>query len=229
MKYLIVAGGTVDEQFAVDIIKNGGYEVIIAVDAVMDFCYKSRIMPDVIVGDFDSVEQEALEFFLGQEQMDIHRLNPEKDDTDTEYALRFAIGRGATKITVLGGTGSRLDHVIGNVVLLGAGLEKNVSIENKNRTHYKNSMNKSSKSGGKSNTYNFGHMRNKIEQSKNSPDSNWKKKARQNRNKRIHKKRTCRGSKHKIFYKARNAKDESSCKPRNKPSQKSRKNYRNVH
>ena len=62
MKYLIVAGGTVDEQFAVDIIKNGGYEVIIAVDAGMDFCYKSRIMPDVIVGDFDSVEQEALEF-----------------------------------------------------------------------------------------------------------------------------------------------------------------------
>ena len=129
MKYLIVAGGTVDEQFAVDIIKNGGYEVIIAVDAGMDFFYKNRIMPDVIVGDFDSVEQEALEFFQGQEQMDIHRLNPEKDDTDTEYALRFAIGRGATKITVLGGTGSRLDHVIGNVVLLGAGLEKNVSIE----------------------------------------------------------------------------------------------------
>ena len=129
MKYLIVAGGTVDEQFAVDIIKNGGYEVIIAVDAGMDFFYKSRIMPDVIVGDFDSVEQEALEFFQGQEQMDIHRLNPEKDDTDTEYALRFAIGRGATKITVLGGTGSRLDHVIGNVVLLGVGLEKNVSIE----------------------------------------------------------------------------------------------------
>lgn len=129
MKYLIVAGGTVDEQFAVDIIKNGGYEVIIAVDAGMDFFYKNRIMPDVIVGDFDSVEQEALEFFQGQEQMDIHRLNPEKDDTDTEYALRFAIGRGATKITVLGGTGSRLDHVIGNVVLLGVGLEKNVSIE----------------------------------------------------------------------------------------------------
>lgn len=129
MKYLIVAGGTVDEQFAVDIIKNGGYEVIIAVDAGMDFFYKSRIMPDVIVGDFDSVEEEALEFFQGQEQMDIHRLNPEKDDTDTEYALRFAIGRGATKITVLGGTGSRLDHVIGNVVLLGVGLEKNVSIE----------------------------------------------------------------------------------------------------
>lgn len=129
MKYLIVAGGTVDEQFAVDIIKNGGYEVIIAVDSGMDFCYKSDIMPDVIVGDFDSVGSEALEFFLGQEQMDVHRLNPEKDDTDTEYALRFAIGRGATKITVLGGTGSRLDHVIGNVVLLGAGLEKNVSIE----------------------------------------------------------------------------------------------------
>ena len=129
MKYLLVTGGALEEKFAVDIIKNGGYEVIIAVDSGMDFCYKSHIMPDVIVGDFDSVNGEALEFFLGQEQMDVHRLNPEKDDTDTEYALRFAISKGATKITILGATGSRLDHVLGNITLLGVGIEKNVSIE----------------------------------------------------------------------------------------------------
>ena len=37
MKYLIVTGGALDEKFVVDVIKNGGYEVIIAVDSGMDF------------------------------------------------------------------------------------------------------------------------------------------------------------------------------------------------
>lgn len=129
MKYLIVTGGALDEKFVVDVIKNGGYEVIIAVDSGMDFCYNSNIMPDVIVGDFDSVGIEALNFFQSQEQMDIHKLNPEKDDTDTEYALRFAIERGATRVTVLGGTGSRIDHVLGNISMLGVGMENNVFVE----------------------------------------------------------------------------------------------------
>ena len=58
-----------------------------------------------------------------------HRLNPQKDDTDTEFALRLAISMGAECITVLGGTGSRLDHVLGNIELLGIGLELGVEIE----------------------------------------------------------------------------------------------------
>ena len=36
---------------------------------------------------------------------------------------------GAEKITILGGTGSRLDHVFGNVELLGIGMEQNVPME----------------------------------------------------------------------------------------------------
>ena len=49
--------------------------------------------------------------------------------TDTEFALRLAISMGAECITVLGGTGSRLDHVLGNIELLGIGLELGVEIE----------------------------------------------------------------------------------------------------
>lgn len=129
MEYLIAAGGTIDEEFAVELIKQRGYEVIIAADSGMDFFYKANIMPDVIVGDFDSVGNEALTYFQNQEQMDIHMLKAEKDDTDTEYAIRFAISKGATKITILGGIGSRMDHVLGNISLLGIGLQNKVSIE----------------------------------------------------------------------------------------------------
>jgi thiamine pyrophosphokinase len=56
-------------------------------------------------------------------------LIPEKDDTDTEFAIREAIRRGADDITIVGGTGTRLDHVLGNVWLLGIGLEEGVSLQ----------------------------------------------------------------------------------------------------
>ena len=95
----------------------------------MDFLYRTQILPDIIVGDFDSVEPKVLDFFREKEQIDICVLNPVKDDTDTEFAIREAIRRGATDITIIGGTGTRLDHVLGNISLLGIGLEEGVRME----------------------------------------------------------------------------------------------------
>lgn len=129
MNYLIVAGGYKDYEFASNLIKTSGFEVIIAVDSGMDFMYESKITPDVILGDFDSVNEEAFDYFEQQPQIEMCRLQPEKDDTDTEHAIYYAIEHGATKIIILGGTGNRIDHLLGNISLLGIGLEKSVEIE----------------------------------------------------------------------------------------------------
>lgn len=129
MNYLIVAGGYTDYEFACDLIKKSGFEVIIAVDSGMDFLYESKITPDVILGDFDSVDQEVFEYFKQQPYIEICSLNPEKDDTDTEHAIHYAIDHGATHIIILGGTGNRIDHLLGNISLLGIGLEEGVEIE----------------------------------------------------------------------------------------------------
>ena len=108
MKYLIVSGGEVKEGFLTWIVKNGGF--------------------DVILGDFDSVNPDTLEYFHDKEQIEVCMLNPEKDDTDTEYAIREAIRRGAMEIVVIGATGTRIDHVLGNISLLGIGLEEQIKI-----------------------------------------------------------------------------------------------------
>lgn len=129
MNFLVVTGGNTDYEFACDLIKKSGYEVIIAADSGMNFLYKNNIMPDVVVGDFDSVDKEALEYFRAFENIEIQMLNPEKDDTDTEYAIRYAISKGADSITLIGATGTRLDHVMANICLLGIGFEENVEIE----------------------------------------------------------------------------------------------------
>lgn len=126
--FVIVSGGSIDDAFVSQVIKTGGYDVCIAADAGMEFFYRNEKKPDVIVGDFDSVWDEALSYFRSQPDIVFHKLNPVKDDTDTEYAIRLAIEMGADAITLLGATGTRLDHVLGNIELLGIGLERQVEI-----------------------------------------------------------------------------------------------------
>ena len=129
MRGLIITGGNIRDEFACEKIKTGGYDMIMAADSGMDFLYRNHLTPDIIVGDFDSVDHDALDFFREDKRIEFCRLNPVKDDTDTEYAIRDALSRGITQLTIIGGTGSRLDHVLGNISLLGIGLEENVEIE----------------------------------------------------------------------------------------------------
>lgn len=129
MRGLIVTGGSIQDEFACEIIKNGGYDMIIAADSGMDFLYRNHLTPDVIVGDFDSGNADALDFFRENVRIEFCQLNSEKDDTDTEHAIRDAITRGMKKLTILGGTGNRIDHVLGNLQILGIGLQNDVEIE----------------------------------------------------------------------------------------------------
>lgn len=125
-KFVIISGGAIEDAFACRILKEEQPECVIAADAGMNFLYRNKIKPQVIVGDFDSVDQEAFSYFQKQPDIEIKKLNPMKDDTDTEFAIRLALAMGAEAIMLLGATGSRLDHVLGNVELLGIGLQAGV-------------------------------------------------------------------------------------------------------
>lgn len=129
MNALIIAGGQQDKELLCKLIKNGGYDLILAADSGMDTLYELKLTPNVIVGDFDSANQEVLEYYRQNEVTELVCLNPEKDDTDTEHAIRDAISRGMDDLTIVGATGSRLDHVLANLSLLGIGLEQEVDME----------------------------------------------------------------------------------------------------
>ena len=129
-KTLIITGGTINEQFLVEEVKQN-YETIIAVDKGLETALKLNIQTNHIIGDFDSVTG-GTEFVstLGTgvvsstgtdlkektaENIDIpkiHKLNPEKDFTDTPMALKLALELGSTDITILGWSGTRMDHVL---------------------------------------------------------------------------------------------------------------------
>lgn len=125
---VIVTGGRTEISFGETYIKTAGAELLIAVDSGMEFFYKSGMMPHIVIGDFDSVRPETLAFFRAKEGIEWVELIPEKDDTDTEAAIRRTIERGYGRIHVLGATGSRLDHVFGNIHLLGMGFGKGTEI-----------------------------------------------------------------------------------------------------
>lgn len=127
-RMVIISGGYIDDGFALEWITKYAPEYTIAADSGMEFCRRSGVIPDMIIGDFDSVKEDTLHFFESQPDIIFQKLNPIKDDTDTEFAIRQAISLGAKEITILGGTGTRLDHVLGNISLLGIGLQEQVQM-----------------------------------------------------------------------------------------------------
>lgn len=139
MKYssidtVIVSGGMIQEDFALNFLKKiqeerkGKKLVLMAADRGLDFFRKNGITPDIADGDFDSLSIEGKKYLENLKNTEIIRLQPEKDDTDTQFTLNLAIARGAGNILILGATGGRIDHLIGNLGLLTLGKLKGVSV-----------------------------------------------------------------------------------------------------
>ncbi|MCI8374251.1 MAG: thiamine diphosphokinase [Lachnospiraceae bacterium] len=115
MRALIVSGGRIDPDFALSYCEQKDYDFIIGVDRGLRFLYEHEIRPTHIVGDFDSAGEGLWEYYREQEGIEIRRFDPVKDSTDTQIAIELALELQSTSIEILGGTGSRLDHVLGNV------------------------------------------------------------------------------------------------------------------
>ena len=131
---VIVSGGMIQEDFALDFLKKiqeerkGKKLVLMAADRGLDFFRKNGITPDIADGDFDSLSVEGKKYLENLKDTEIIRLQPEKDDTDTQSTLNLAIAKGSENILILGATGGRIDHLIGNLGLLTLGKLKGVSV-----------------------------------------------------------------------------------------------------
>ena len=97
---------------------------------------ETGLAPDVIVGDFDSLSEKGKIYLDTLQNVEILRLKPEKDDSDTQSATNLAIQKGSANILLLGSTGSRLDHIIANLELLSMGENKGVSVTMADSNNY---------------------------------------------------------------------------------------------
>jgi thiamine pyrophosphokinase len=117
MHVVIFAGGTVRLGKALfDAI--GSADMCIAADSGAATALQYGCTPQIVVGDFDSLDGSLLEDLV-RRGSEIRRSAVEKNETDTELAVQAAIDEGATLITLVGALGgARFDHAMANILLL---------------------------------------------------------------------------------------------------------------
>lgn len=141
-KGIIFTGGSIDLEFAAawlaqsyriregKLTDPAGERVgLIAADRGLAACVSCGLVPDLIVGDFDSADPGLLDAWMGRTDTKICTYKPEKDWTDTELALEHGMELGWKQAAILGATGTRADHFFGSLQTLALALAKGISCE----------------------------------------------------------------------------------------------------
>ena len=117
MLYVIVTGGPLQPEAAAVIKSLTGSDkdtVVIACDSGTDFLASHGIIPDMVVGDMDSISDKGLEF-IKDNNIFTEKYPVEKDWTDTEIALGKSMDNDVVLICPVTG---RIDHVMANLGLV---------------------------------------------------------------------------------------------------------------
>ena len=88
-------------------------DLVIAADGGYDYLKRAGIKPDILIGDFDSIDE-----LPSDADVEIIKHPVEKDDTDMFLAYKTGASRGYEEFYVYGGVGGREDHTFANYCLL---------------------------------------------------------------------------------------------------------------
>lgn len=112
---VIFSGGTLGPWALSEILEE---DLLIGVDRGALFLIQNGLGPHISLGDFDSTTPEEVELIRqGSEQF--QDWDPvDKDWTDTELALNWALQQNPREILIIGALGTRFDHTLANVHLL---------------------------------------------------------------------------------------------------------------
>ena len=111
----IVANGDASQK-DISLLPN---EIVIAADGGASQCLKIGIIPQLVIGDFDSLSDKEIAT-LDVKGVELIKYPLDKDETDLELALDYAVNLGATRMTLYGILGGRWDMTFANILLLAA-------------------------------------------------------------------------------------------------------------
>ena len=115
MRAIIIAGGQTGDQDWQRWVREGDW--IIGANGGAALALAWGLLPDLVIGDMDSLPEEARAVLAAEGCRFIEHPRA-KDETDLELALVHAVQEGAREIVVLGALGGRLDHALANILLL---------------------------------------------------------------------------------------------------------------
>lgn len=126
MRSIIVSGGkSPSKELLKEYIKDDDY--IVGVDKGCNILKEIEVTPNIILGDFDSIDKEVLNYYKDK-NVKIEKFNAEKDYTDTDLGYIKALEVNPSEIILFGATGSRIDHMLGNIGILLKGLRENIKV-----------------------------------------------------------------------------------------------------
>lgn len=109
---VILANGEFPKhEIPLDILRNSKY--LICCDGAIDKLKHTNIKPQAIVGDCDS-----LSFQTKEKYAEILQQDPDQETNDLTKSVNFCLRNGFSKLIILGATGQREDHTLGNISLL---------------------------------------------------------------------------------------------------------------
>ncbi len=115
-KAVVVSGGEIERDFLKELVKTT--DIVVGADVGGEICLKFGIIPDVVVGDMDSIVQRTRKVLSGM-GCEFKEFPKSKDKTDTLLAVEEAVNRiGHGEIFVVGALGKRIDHTLANLELL---------------------------------------------------------------------------------------------------------------
>ncbi|GBF34057.1 thiamin pyrophosphokinase [Desulfocucumis palustris] len=124
MRCVILSGGSAGGlDWLAGVIRRG--DRVICVDRGADYAAKLGLLPDLIIGDMDSLDSQTLLDF-SRRGAEIKTFPAEKDETDTTLALAEALAGQPDEVVILGALGTRFDHSLANVHLLRLAGDKGV-------------------------------------------------------------------------------------------------------
>lgn len=125
---LIGNGAIFDYPLIASLVLN--YDKCIAVDGGLFHCRAMGVIPDLIIGDQDSLPSTLLQLYPN---VTVKTFPKDKDQTDMELAIGAADSPSMKKIALFGATGNRTDHALANLYLICRSPDKMI-IENEHET-----------------------------------------------------------------------------------------------
>ncbi len=110
MNVLILANGEPPSQLLLARLA-AEHDLFIAADGAALKAVTLGVPPDLVSGDFDSLDLDAARAALPDAEF---VPTPDQNQTDLEKAFNIALGRGASAMTIAGAAGGRIDHTLGN-------------------------------------------------------------------------------------------------------------------
>lgn len=131
---LIVANGCMENPALVLEILLDNYHfnnkyLIISADGAVKNCLKLKLIPDIVIGDMDSIEEGDKEMIESHTINTVYVKSPaEKNESDTQLAMEYALRNKIKNIILIGALGKRIDHSLANLFNIASDRFKDVNL-----------------------------------------------------------------------------------------------------